>query len=628
MYISCFQLYNYKSFYESPKLDLSEGFNLITGPNNVGKTALLEGLGLAFTGNPHRSFKTTGSPLNLTSAVDVSFTVSRNEFWQILRRNPVNQYSIQLPAVESELGTLLGIRDFTAKNVERVWNWFVSQESYRFDLRLERIANSDGQRWAVQQGRRSSLFSNPVSSDASSCTIDAYKRTLEISPGISSSGSKIHDLGVDLARFFASQVYSFKAERFASGECERREQAALEPNAGNLADVLEYLQRNPTRFREYMELVRKVLPQIKQVAVRQPKVGYVEVFIWTDDHALRRNELAFSLGECGTGVGQVLAILYTVFNSSDPITLIIDEPQSFLHAGAVRKLMDILQGHPKHQFIIATHSPTVIVAADARTITLVTQNGAESTLETLDVRKAENQTLYLNEVGASLSDVFGSDRVLWVEGKTEETCFHVILEKLTRHRLMGTSIVGVVNPGDLQGQHKRRVLEIYNRLTSSGALIPPAVAFIFDSENLTESEKEDLTRMSDGKIHFLNRRMYENYLLNASAIASVINSLDASRDTRVTDIEIETSLSNAAQEPKYFRSKSGEVDHDERDWVKEVDGASVLENLFAELSETRVHYEKVIHGLALTKWLIENDSSALQELATFLVSILDTPVSS
>jgi len=46
------------------------------------------------------------------------------------------------------------------------------------------------------------------------------------------------------------------------------------------------------------------------------------------------------LSESGTGVGQVLAILYVVFTSEYPRTIVIDEPQSFLHPGAVRKLFE------------------------------------------------------------------------------------------------------------------------------------------------------------------------------------------------------------------------------------------------------------------------------------------------
>lgn len=44
MYISKFQVSNYKSFRDTVEITLTPGINIITGQNNVGKTALLEAL--------------------------------------------------------------------------------------------------------------------------------------------------------------------------------------------------------------------------------------------------------------------------------------------------------------------------------------------------------------------------------------------------------------------------------------------------------------------------------------------------------------------------------------------------------------------------------------------------------
>jgi len=50
----------------------------------------------------------------------------------------------------------------------------------------------------------------------------------------------------------------------------------------------------------------------------------------------------------------------------------------------------------------------------------------------------------------------------------------------------------------------------------------------------------------------------------------------------------------------------------------------VLEDLFSEMSEGRVSYQgnKVVNGLALTNWLIQNQPKELHELASLLVDIL------
>ncbi len=62
MYIARFKIENYKSFLSSQELDLTPGFNVVVGPNNVGKTALVEALSLRFDNRPHRSMTTFPHP--------------------------------------------------------------------------------------------------------------------------------------------------------------------------------------------------------------------------------------------------------------------------------------------------------------------------------------------------------------------------------------------------------------------------------------------------------------------------------------------------------------------------------------------------------------------------------------
>jgi hypothetical protein len=207
--------------------------------------------------------------------------------------------------------------------------------------------------------------------------------------------------------------------------------------------------------------------------VRPVPNNQVEVQIWPLDYKTEREDLAISLNECGSGVGQVLAILYLVLTSDHPQTIIVDEPQSFLHPGAVRKLIEVLKGYPKHQYIFATHSPTVITASDPSTFTMVRATDGESVLDVMDPSNTKHLQSYLSEIGARLSDVFGADNILWVEGQTEEACFPLILEKIAERSLMGTVVVGIRQTSDLQGRDKKKVLEMYRRLSEGKLFCPP-----------------------------------------------------------------------------------------------------------------------------------------------------------
>src|SRR5439155_11899920 len=117
------------------------------------------------------------------------------------------------------------------------------------------------------------------------------------------------------------------------------------------------------------------------------------------------------------------------------------------------------------------------------------------------------------DVGARLSDVFGADAILWVEGLTEELCF----PKIAQRPLLGTAIVGVMHTADFDPRRSEATVQLYQRLSGGRGLLPPAVGFIFDREGRSDGEREDLERY--GSVSFLPRRMYENYLLNPTGVA-------------------------------------------------------------------------------------------------------------
>jgi hypothetical protein len=369
-----------------------------------------------------------------------------------------------------------------------------------------------------------------------------------------------------------------------------------------------------------IEHVRLILPQVREVSIRPVANSQVEILIWPVDPATKRVDLAVPLNECGTGVGQVLAILYVAICSAHPQTIVIDEPQSFLHPGAARKLIEVLKSYGRHQYIVATHSPAVITAAEAETLTLATLTDGETVLT--QVKSGETQTLQtcLSELGVRLSDVFGADSILWVEGRTEETCFPIILEKVARLSAMGTVILGVKHTSEFEGRDSERAIEVYRKISSASQIFPVALGFSFDRECRSETKIADIVRASPVPVKFTNRRMFENYLLNVRAIVRVINETQGFRPNAVTEEEIQGWIDAHRGTPKYFCTPLPPPTAD--DWLIRIDGASFLEDLFKQLSESRVEYRKVDHGLALTVHIARDSPNDLVEIVNLLKPLL------
>ena len=108
MIISSFKISNYKSFLDWQKMSLSPGVNIVVGKNNVGKTALLEALGLEFKAKPHKSLRSmperTSSPDPISPA-EVEISISGQELKKLLLESDEFYVPIEkgIPSTRPEL---------------------------------------------------------------------------------------------------------------------------------------------------------------------------------------------------------------------------------------------------------------------------------------------------------------------------------------------------------------------------------------------------------------------------------------------------------------------------------------------------------------------------------------------
>ena len=244
------------------------------------------------------------------------------------------------------------------------------------------------------------------------------------------------------------------------------------------------------------------------------------------------------------------------------------------------------------------------------------------------VRKSRGRSRVLVEVGASFTDLFGFDRAVWVEGPTEEACFPRILKRLLGRVPLGQVFLVVKNTGDFEkkGNQKKLIWDIYNRLSSGISLLPSTVNFSFDREYRTEQEIADLKRQSRGRVHFLPRLSYENYLLHADAIAAVLNAVPRDSQPNVDVESVQAWLKSNGS--KYIKNFDWSGDVSDTEWLKKAHAPKLLEDLFDELSGVNMVYQKTVHSIALTDWLLDNRPSSLTELANYIQELTPQPQSS
>jgi hypothetical protein len=266
---------------------------------------------------------------------------------------------------------------------------------------------------------------------------------------------------------------------------------------------------------------------------------------------------------------------------------------------------------------VTTHSTEVIRAADPDLLHLVIWDGSESTIESLDRTSIQDIRKILDEVGVSFSDLYGADNILLVEGPTEERCFPLILRHIHHSLRPGTAIVSIINTGDLEKKRARASLvwQIYEKLSNGIAFVPPALAFSFDRDGRTDTEIADMKRQSRGLVHFLPRRTYENFLIHADALRTV---LSASMTENVSPEAVSSWLSENGNLAKY----SGEGMVGEPLWLTTVNAPFLLDDLFLALSSTKVEYRKTVHSVQLTEWLLANEPESMTELAAHVHEVV------
>ncbi len=407
----------------------------------------------------------------------------------------------------------------------------------------------------------------------------------------------------------AAKVFTFKAERYRIGHSAIAPNPMLQADASNLAGCLADLRKNRRQYDTYVELVQSVLPQVADIGVAPYPGGggNVEIQIYnakTDDP-----RMGIPLNDCGTGVAQVMAILYVIHTYKSAV-IVIDEPNTFLHPAATKCLMRIMRQRTNFQFVVTSHSAEVIAALGPEHVLDVRWNheNGHTQIISREARSLATKRALMSNLGISFADVFGSDKIIWTEGATEAACFDLLLDASDDARPQGLTFLAMPFASKSDQKNKSDVIEFFavlTRVSEGAALWPSSTWFSFDPERRTSAQLTEIDKLSGDRTTFLPRRTYENYLLHPTALAALLARLD--KDGVYSAETVEDWI--AANKGTHRKGATTSADFD-----IEGDAASLLKAMFSALSETRAQYGKVEHGAWLTEWLLKNDKPFVREL--------------
>ena len=221
----------------------------------------------------------------------------------------------------------------------------------------------------------------------------------------------------------------------------------------------------------------------------------------------------------GDGIQIWLQILYHVYRTRDRDTVILDEPDVYLHPDLQRKLVQMLE-ETGRQVVVATHSSEIVAEADPKHVTLIdkSQKRARRTDESLDLEVLSNALG--TAFNLRLARALRSRTVVFVEGK-DMTILQQLAKTLGMAALANGRGITVIQ---LEGYTRSVQVSPFAWLCRS--LLPEAIKIFVvldhDYRPQSVSEKLEAEFAAEGiTAHIWKRKELESYLLTPSVIARI-----------------------------------------------------------------------------------------------------------
>lgn len=280
-------------------------------------------------------------------------------------------------------------------------------------------------------------------------------------------------------------------------------------------------------FRNEMLIYKEMYPEIYQQYIEKISESWKEITfndVYTERDIIyaiiREREFSIEVGKLGSGVQMWLQMLWFFIKNLDATTLVLDEPDVYLHPELQKRIVKIAKEYNK-QLILTTHSIEIISEVDTDEIIIL--NKYKEKTKFVD-ELVEVQDI-LDKLGSSqivnLVKLEKYNRIICVEG--EDIAFLDIWHK----KIFPKSEISLKNvPSYKTGGwgswdfEKSRTEKILKERKNYH------IYYIYDRDY--HSEEMINNRYNEAKqrsinLHIWNKKEIENYLINVEVIGRLIN---------------------------------------------------------------------------------------------------------
>lgn len=301
----------------------------------------------------------------------------------------------------------------------------------------------------------------------------------------------------------------------------------------------------------------------------------------------------------GSGIREALRLILD-YEFEKPQIMLVEEPEVHLHPALETALMEYMKGiSAECQIFLTTHSTNFLDVGDLRNVYMIRKEPSTQ-IQLLDVTEAEEAIP--QELGIRLSSLFMYDRLIFVEGPSDEQVLRSFADKLGVS--FGQAALGFVTTGGARNFTHYATASTLKFLGKRNV----KTVFVLDRDERDDEDLQKLQRQVSGvsELQLLNRRELENYLLAPSALAEFIAAKSGQVSTPAQDEisaaidEICESLLTASIERRVLKKVCAPLYPDRQSVINRDDGidfrASVISQL-SKISESLTRLENELDAL-------------------------------
>ncbi|MFC9356167.1 ATP-dependent endonuclease [Rhodococcus sp. NPDC057014] len=277
------------------------------------------------------------------------------------------------------------------------------------------------------------------------------------------------------------------------------------------------------KYVEFCDYFIDNTPEVVDVELSVSYTGTPELDLFFDEV---KSKISKEIYWAGDGLQIWFQVVFHVWRHGDVDTLILDEPDVYLHPDLQRRLVSLVE-NLSPQSIIATHAPEILAEANRDSIIYIDRTKRSSRRVSNDKAMAELHDSLGSGFNLRLAKALRSRVALFVEGNDMKILSN-LARQLGAKKFAGERGLTVVPMG---GSSNRSLASSFGLLNSTILDSSVEIAVFLDRDYLdSEDVAEILDEFSKQKVHahVWERNEIESYLVESTVI-SRLSGMDKSR---------------------------------------------------------------------------------------------------